>query len=54
MISVATYHSEKFRVEHGWQCPDCYGVNVTTRRNRNEDGVRGFTCEECGCQFGSK
>jgi Zn ribbon nucleic-acid-binding protein len=42
------------RVAAGWQCPECYGVRIETRRIFASDRVEGFTCTECGCQFGSR
>lgn len=36
----------------GWQCPECYGVQITTRKNRFVARIDGFQCEECGCNWG--
>jgi Zn ribbon nucleic-acid-binding protein len=41
------------RVSLGLQCPECFGVRIETRRTYASDHVQGFTCTECGCQFGS-
>lgn len=43
------------RVQDGWQCPECYGVQINTRRvSIGDPRVIGFECHECGCQFGSR
>lgn len=42
-------------VKRGWQCPDCFGVRIETRRKSLADPrIEGFLCVECGCQFGSR
>ena len=37
----------------GWQCPECYGVQVNRFESRfggpSEDS---FECNECGCTWG--
>jgi hypothetical protein len=35
----------------GWQCPECYGIQIETRRVRHSDHVIGFQCNECGCNW---
>lgn len=44
----------KYRVKNGWQCPECYGIQINTKRDKNSDRVNGFECNECGCQFGGR
>lgn len=44
-------HEAANRVESGIQCPECYGVRITTRRLPTADKVEGFSCDECGCQW---
>jgi hypothetical protein len=34
--------SERHRVNMGWQCPECSGVNADQREN-------GYECQDCGC-----
>lgn len=41
-------------IANGTQCPECYGVRVTTHKDRwAPDCSRHdrFTCEECGAQW---
>ncbi len=42
------------RVKAGWQCPECYSVNVTRHMTRFAAQPIGFNCQECGCQWGSQ
>ena len=35
----------------GWQCPECYGVQVAPRMSRFQAQPIGFSCNECGCQW---
>ncbi len=37
-------------VSLGWQCPECYGVRITTLSRRPHDPHR-FLCQECGAQW---
>jgi transposase len=44
----------RHRASLGWQCPECFGVQVECQENRFT-GRRSddrFTCQECGCQWG--
>lgn len=45
---------EAARIRLGWQCPECFGVNIENRMSRFQAQPIGFTCNDCGCQFGSK
>ena len=36
---------ERLRVNMGWQCPECFGVNIDTPERHH------FTCRDCGCQW---
>lgn len=42
------------RIENGWQCPECYGVNVECRYNRFQAKPEGFQCNDCGCNWSQK
>lgn len=42
------------RVKLGWQCPECFGVRISTRRSKYSASIEGFLCVECGCQFGAR
>ncbi len=35
----------------GWQCPECYGVQVQQEQSRFEANTHRFVCNECGCQW---
>lgn len=47
-------HEMANRVEHGVQCPECYGPWITVRRKPASDVVEGFICDDCGCQWSRK
>ena len=38
----------------GWQCPECFGVQVSARQSRFDPSPTGWLCEECGCQWSRK
>jgi ribosomal protein L37AE/L43A len=38
-------------IERGFQCPECFGVQIETRRNRFDAGIDGWLCNECGCHW---
>jgi ribosomal protein L37AE/L43A len=41
---------EKIRVNMGFQCPECSGVQVGTRRNVAGQIAAGlWECQDCGC-----
>ncbi len=42
---------ELARENAGIQCPECYGVQITTRTSRFQAQPNGWQCEECGCQW---
>lgn len=42
---------EKRFVNKGWQCPECYGPNVSNRTTRFDAQPIGFLCTDCGCQW---
>ena len=42
---------ERARINAGWQCGECYGVNITRRAPAFGLGQEQFTCRECGCQW---
>lgn len=46
--------AERERIKAGLQCPECFGPQVKTRRQRGHDRVDGFLCTNCGCQWGSR
>jgi len=53
-ISIPSFHDDVERhAAKGWQCPECYGVQVNRQESRfggpREDR---FTCQECGAQWG--
>jgi hypothetical protein len=37
-------------VRLGWQCPECYGVQIEPRLDCI-GRPHGFQCQECGCQW---
>ena len=39
------------RIRHGFQCPECHGVQVAARTSRFWAQPEGWQCEDCGCQF---
>ncbi len=43
---VITPSAQEDRVRLGWQCPECSGVQIETRKEG------GYLCTECGCHFG--
>ncbi len=43
---------EQLRIKHGLQCPECFGVNVTANETRYIANFQGFTCQDCGCEWG--
>jgi hypothetical protein len=45
---------EAARIRLGWQCPECFGVNIENRMSRFQAQPIGFLCADCGCQFGSR
>lgn len=52
--SIKFYPANKGIQDAGLQCPECFGVRITTRRDRGSDQVRGWQCEECGCNWSPK
>lgn len=34
----------------GWQCPECYGIQINNKYNRFHSATTpvGFECQECG------
>lgn len=45
---------ETARISAGWQCPECFGVNIENRMSRFQALPVGFLCTDCGCQFGGQ
>jgi hypothetical protein len=38
------------RIDLGWQCPECFGVNITSEPRQPHDPHH-YQCQECGCQW---
>jgi len=37
--------AERLRVNMGWQCPECFGPNVSTPVRQQHE------CQDCGCRW---
>lgn len=49
--SVRSSAQEQARIRRGLQCPECFGVQIETRRNRFDARPDGWLCTECGCHW---
>lgn len=46
-------HYRNQRDMAGWQCPECYGIQVDRQESRFGGASKDrFICNECGCQRG--
>lgn len=46
--------SEQLRVNMGWQCPECFGVNVDSPVSRWHAQRTQYICQDCGCQWDNR
>ncbi len=52
IILPSSEDTVRYHARRGWQCPECFGIQVTIRRNKFVARIDGFQCDECGCQWG--
>lgn len=48
-----SYLGMKQRIELGFQCPECYSVNIEGRSDRYQ-AFKGYQCNDCGCNWSKK
>jgi hypothetical protein len=56
-IKLVGFSSQEVIARHaelGWQCPECFGIQIEAQTTRFDPQPTGFLCTECGCQFGSR